>query len=1170
MDKKRISKKPTWLFLAIALFAICTVSFFLFLHSTTFKKIVEKELYLAAEAAGHNLQIGKIDLSSPLAPSLHKVKMESKGINIEIESIDLSFNPLPLFFGTLSFSKIEIGKTLIKFNLDQIKKPTQNSIKKSVRINELHAKSITCINLQSGKSCVYTLYASGQLKSDGLLSELDFHLRDFVKPENSLEMLLSKSKRAKTIEVSLSMALKERSSIAPFVELTESPNIRFSAHLEGPETTWKALLNSDRTIHSKPLRGHIDAKVFKMAFPIVAQFDRPFSLESTLSLHANGAIEVAGLSLKSPLLILKAEALLSADFKPQSGSFLFTLPKLSLLPLPIHLDGSISGQGELAENSAHLTLTSKNLFIEQIPFSDGATGNLTAQCDHNKWSGNFSVISSGPSIPADIGIAFSLNQESLCLEKILCKVGQSRLMGRLTIDRERFTSIGDLYANIPAIAELSPFFPILKAHSVRGSIGANLHLSDDGTGELSLASSYLEIDDFIERSLELNARFATTDPSFNYTLSLSSPEGSWRSIPLKKTRIELAREDNRTTFDISIAGYDREPFYLKTRGEIEALQGQSITLKTLSARYMDEKFELHKESTLLLSPKKLLVEGLRINSSRGFFQINGDITPEKTALAIEGTNFPLAPFFAPFPDILIQGIASMRGELLLSGSEQTGTLNLILADLLIKKFDEKKGLQLRGNLSAALSSGHLQLITGIKAIGDQFFDLTATIPIRLYTFPFEVALPQDQKISAKLAADGYIEELFDFIDIGAHTVKGLLSAEMTLSNTLETPHLSGKIYLDKGLYENYYTGTEFNEISAFVVAEKSAIEIKKFSAFDQKSGALSAKGFLQLAPDKNYPFNLLTRLANLQTINLETIKTRFSGEVRLLGDSQDATLSGTVKSTIAELEIPEKLPAKIDVLPVEFLFPPHDLQLDQVSADPLYPLNLDIKLLARDRVYLRGNGLTSEWRGQLALKGTAENPVAVGKCTLIKGEYHLGSKTFQLTEGTITFSDKIKDGAYISLKGVLQLHDVIIQINYSGPLFSPELTFTSSPYMPTGSILSHILFNKDLSEITPLQAVQLAPIIVSLAGNSGPDILQLIRKNLGIDKLIIVPGARDSDETSVHIGKYLVDGVMVTLSRTASDSQVMVEVELKKGFTFQAETQEEEEGKFTLKWNYNY
>jgi translocation and assembly module TamB len=138
-----------------------------------------------------------------------------------------------------------------------------------------------------------------------------------------------------------------------------------------------------------------------------------------------------------------------------------------------------------------------------------------------------------------------------------------------------------------------------------------------------------------------------------------------------------------------------------------------------------------------------------------------------------------------------------------------------------------------------------------------------------------------------------------------------------------------------------------------------------------------------------------------------------------------------------------------------------------------------------------------------------------------------------------------------------------------GPLTSAQLTFQAIPSLPTSSILSLILFNKDISEISPLQALQLAQTIVSLSGNGGPGVLDSIRKKIGVDRLTII-GKGETDEISVQIGWYLSHGITLSLSQSATSSDVTVEVDLKKGFIFQAETQNQEEGKFSFKWNKNY
>jgi translocation and assembly module TamB len=113
------------------------------------------------------------------------------------------------------------------------------------------------------------------------------------------------------------------------------------------------------------------------------------------------------------------------------------------------------------------------------------------------------------------------------------------------------------------------------------------------------------------------------------------------------------------------------------------------------------------------------------------------------------------------------------------------------------------------------------------------------------------------------------------------------------------------------------------------------------------------------------------------------------------------------------------------------------------------------------------------------------------------------------------------------------------------------------------------LFNKDVSELSAGQAIQLANTIVTLSGSSGPNVLESIRKSLGIDRLSF-SSDEETGNVSVQIGKYITQGVMISLTQSTENSQVKVEVELKAGFMLEAETQADNQGKFSFKWNKNY
>lgn len=299
------------------------------------------------------------------------------------------------------------------------------------------------------------------------------------------------------------------------------------------------------------------------------------------------------------------------------------------------------------------------------------------------------------------------------------------------------------------------------------------------------------------------------------------------------------------------------------------------------------------------------------------------------------------------------------------------------------------------------------------------------------------------------------------------------------------------------------------------------------------------------------------------------IDCNLTGPLYLNGDIQNMLAQGNLLIDEAKIQINERLPYEIPSLPFTYVNPPSYLYSTTSRPKRGLIFRMDLELSAERKVFVEGRGLNAELEGNVHLHGMDTNISANGALKLIKGEYQFSGKVFKLTEGEIIFNDKPAPSAYLNLNGTLSMPDITITAMLRGPLASPQLTFQSNPQKSTSSILALILFNKDIAEISHAEAVQLASTLVSLSGGAAPNVLEAIRKSIGVDRLNISskPG---TDELAVQIGKYLTRGIMITLSQSATGSQVVVEVELPKGFVFQAETQEEQEGKFSLKWRRSY
>jgi autotransporter translocation and assembly factor TamB len=356
-------------------------------------------------------------------------------------------------------------------------------------------------------------------------------------------------------------------------------------------------------------------------------------------------------------------------------------------------------------------------------------------------------------------------------------------------------------------------------------------------------------------------------------------------------------------------------------------------------------------------------------------------------------------------------------------------------------------------------------------------------------------------------------------------------------------------------------------VHAELHAEKNQIHLTAFSADDGKKGKMSAEGTLNLAPD--FPFYLTAELAAFRALHFNPLDCTLTGSLYIQGTRQEATAHGNLLVDAAEYTLQNAQAQEVPTLPVTLLHIPAATS-EAVIRNKSYPMHLDLDLTAEEHVMVLGRGLKSEWKGNLHLTGTNTRVSLDGELDLVKGEYELFGKTLKLTEGQILFSNKSGSAARMHITGELSLPEATITAYLRGPLTSPTLTLQSNPQMSTSAILARILFNKDISDISQPEALQLATALISLSGGAGPSILETIRKNLGIDRLAIASQTNNPDEIAVQIGKYLTKGIMVTLSQSATSSQIIIEVEFKHGFVFRAETQELQEGKFSLKWTHSY
>jgi translocation and assembly module TamB len=213
---------------------------------------------------------------------------------------------------------------------------------------------------------------------------------------------------------------------------------------------------------------------------------------------------------------------------------------------------------------------------------------------------------------------------------------------------------------------------------------------------------------------------------------------------------------------------------------------------------------------------------------------------------------------------------------------------------------------------------------------------------------------------------------------------------------------------------------------------------------------------------------------------------------------------------------------------------------------------LDLRLSARNQVFVAGMGLESEWSADLRVQGTTATPQLVGQADLIRGTYSFSGQRFDVTRGHVQFTGQRPPNPRIDLVATANIKDVDVSINVSGSAYNPQIAFTSSPALPQDEIMARILFGGSVSEISALQAVQLASSLNALRGSGGGlNPLGKLRSATGLSRLRILGADQTTGRgTALAAGFYIGKNIYMEIITDARGyTATQIEVALTKALS---------------------
>ncbi|HEU0043683.1 translocation/assembly module TamB domain-containing protein [Sphingomonas sp.] len=400
--------------------------------------------------------------------------------------------------------------------------------------------------------------------------------------------------------------------------------------------------------------------------------------------------------------------------------------------------------------------------------------------------------------------------------------------------------------------------------------------------------------------------------------------------------------------------------------------------------------------------------------------------------------------------------------------------------------------------------------------------------------------------------------LFSLAALPNQSLQGPIAMAADFSGRLSAPRLNGLIRADNLTYDNETYGTRLSQMRLAGRFNNDRLEITQLNA-RAGDGTVVAQGSIGLASDAGYPIDFRATLNNAQLARSEALAATTTGTIHLTNGRNGGLIEGDLVIPNARYQIIRQGQAEVpeltgvrrrsDVRPARFS--------DRPPTAPMGLFRLNLRVRAPNQIFVSGMGLESEWEMDLRIGGTSAAPVITGGLDIVKGAYSFAGKRFEVTRGRVRLRGAALTDPDIDIQATTTTNGITAVINITGTGTRPQIAFTSTPALPQDEVLSRLLFGTTPTNLSAIEAVQLAAALNSLRGSGGGGLNPLgkLRSATGFDRLRVVGAGETGRGTGLAAGKYITDDIYVEIVTDARGfTATQLEIALTKALSLLTST----------------
>ncbi|HWE86416.1 MAG TPA: translocation/assembly module TamB domain-containing protein [Terracidiphilus sp.] len=392
---------------------------------------------------------------------------------------------------------------------------------------------------------------------------------------------------------------------------------------------------------------------------------------------------------------------------------------------------------------------------------------------------------------------------------------------------------------------------------------------------------------------------------------------------------------------------------------------------------------------------------------------------------------------------------------------------------------------------------------------------------------FQGSIPVGVQAPMSLLLHGNVNlALIQLFDPTART-SGEVRFNVNSSGTEPGKNLAGEIDIVNASYAAGNLPVGLTNGNGVLTLSTDRLDIKSFQG-KVGGGQVIASGGVAFRPAMR--FNLGVEAKDVRMLYPAGMRESVNANIRLGGSPDSAVLGGTVDLTDLSFTPAFDLASFVGQFSSGVQAPP--------SMGIMQNIRLNLNVHSTNNVNLVSRTLSVDGTANLQVRGTAADPVILGRVDLTGGDMILSGNRYVLTGGTIQFVNPSVTQPVVNVTITTSIQQYNISMRFQGPTDQLNTQYTSDPSLPQADII-HLLAFGSTTEAPGTPATQQAEGAV--ASEVSSKITGRIAKAAGISQLSISPvlgnTATQGAGANITVQQRVTGNLFVTFSTNTANTQ---------------------------------